>query len=157
MIPDVHYVDGIAPINGGSARSGDWGSLKYYQHVTIVVQIAMGNAATTAITVDKAKTAAGGSNSDGISITNWWKVAGVAGASDTYTKGAAATSITSAATGSGREVFVLEFDAAELGDDYDFIQVELGASSASNIVSALYIFSSPRYPASHDTAMTAIA
>lgn len=157
MIPDFHVVDGIAPIAGGSARSGDWCALRHYQHVTILIEIAMGNAATTAITVDKAKTAAGGSNSDGITITNWWKKAGAIGSADTYTKGAAGTSITSAATGSGREVFRLEFDAAELGDDYDFIQVELGSSNAANIVAAQYILSSPRYPASPDAAMTGIA
>lgn len=157
MIPPIKIIHGIAPIAGGSARSGDWGCLRNYNHVTILVYIAQGNAATTAITVDKAKTAAGGSNSDGITMNNVYLAAGDLTASDAFVKQAAAASYTSSAAGTGQSIYRIEFDAAELGDDYDFFQVELGASNAANIVAAVYILSEPRYPGDVDADMTAIA
>jgi hypothetical protein len=140
----VKFVEAIKPQTGASARSGDWISLKNYAHVTIVVQIAMGNAATTAITVDKATAVAGTGESTGINLLNWYRASGDLTASDTMTKGTAATSITTASTGSGSEVYVIEIDATELGD-FDCIQVELGSSNAANLVSAVYILSDARF------------
>ena len=137
-------VEAIKPQTGGSARSGDWVSLKNYNHITIIVQLALGNAATTAITVDKATAVDGSGNSNGITLNNWYLA--TASTSDAMTKGTAAASITTAATGSGSEIYVIEIDAAELGD-YDCVQLELGASHASNLVSATYVLSGARYAA----------
>lgn len=156
MIPNFHVVECIKPQTGGSARSGDWISLKDYNHATIIVHIAMGNAATTAITVDKGKTAAGGSNSDGITV-NWAFKATGQGTTDTYTQVTGAASFTSSATGSGSEIYRLDIDGDELGDDYDYFQLELGASNASNLVSAVAILSGPRFGGDPDAQLTAIA
>lgn len=156
MIPNFHVVECIKPQTGAGARSGDWICMKNYNHATIVVHIAMGNAATTAVTVDKAKTAAGGSNSDGITINFAYLATGQT-VTDTYTKVTGAASFTSSATGSGSEIYRLEIDAAELGNDYDFFQLELGVSNASNLVSAIAILSDPRYGGDPDDQLTAIA
>lgn len=154
LFEKIKVVDGIKPQTGGSARSGDWVSLENYGGCLIVVQIAQGAVNTTAITVDKAKTAAGGSNSDGITMNNWWKCEDTPTTADTYTKGTAAASITSSSTGSGSSVYVIDIDAAELGDGYQFLQVEAGASNASNLISATYILYDAAYPGA---AITGIA
>lgn len=145
LAENAKVVEAIKPQTGASARSGDWISLKNWHHLTIIIQIAMGNAATTAITVDKATDVSGTGNSDGITIANAYKIAVGAAASDTPAKLSSGASITSSATGSGSEIFVIELDAAELGDGYDCVQVELGSSNAANLVSALYVLSGPRY------------
>src|SRR4051794_13341861 len=98
----IRVVPAIAPIAGGSARSGDWISLKGYHGVMIVVHIAMGNAATTAITVDKATDVSGSGNSDGITMPRIYKHTGAIGAAIAYASVAAAASITSSNTGSGQ-------------------------------------------------------
>lgn len=149
MLPEqVRVVPAIAPIAGGSARSGDWVSMKGYDELTILVQIAMGNAATTAITVDKATAVDGSGNSDGITIQRAYKHTGALGAAIAYAAQAAAASFTSSATGSGQDVYLLHLTAAELGEGFDCVQVELGASNSGNIVSAMYILSGPRYSGS---------
>ena len=150
----VKVVEAIKPQTGGSARSGDWVNLENYGGCLIVVDIAQGAANTTAITVDKAKTAAGGSESTGITLTNFWYCADTPSTADTFTKGTAATSITSSSTGFGSSVYVIDLTAAELGDGYSYLQVELGSSSASNLVQATYILYDAAYPGA---AVTGIA
>src|SRR5262245_52179078 len=106
LMDHCKIVEAIKPQTGGSARSGDWVSLKNYDHLTIIVMIAMGNAATTAITVDKATDVSGGGNSDGITMQTAYKVT-AGGTGDTPTKLTAGVSITSSNTGSGSEYFVI--------------------------------------------------
>lgn len=151
IVETTRIVPAIAPIAGGSARSGDWVSFKGYKRCTIAVHIAMGNAATTTITFDKAKTVAGGSNVDGITMPRAYKHTGALGAAIAYVLQAAATSFTSSNTGSGQDLYLFDIEADELGDDYDCLQVELGASNAANIVAAWYILSGPRYAGAVDT------
>lgn len=138
-------VEAIKPQTGASARSGDWVSLKGYSHLTIIVQLALGNAATTAITVDKASAVDGSGNSDGITLNNWYK--GTPSTDDSLSKGTAGASITTSNAGAGSELYVIEIDAAELGEGYDCVQVELGQSHSGNLVSALYVLSGARYAA----------
>ena len=147
LVEQIRVVPAIAPIAGGSARSGDWVSLKGYAGVLIVVNIAMGNAATTAITVDKATAVDGSGNSNGITVNRVWKHTGAIGAAIAYAAVAAAASFTSSSTGSGQDVYLLDIRADELGD-YDCVQLELGASNSANIVSAPYLLYGPRYAGS---------
>lgn len=147
LAENIRWVSGIAPIAGGSARSGDWISLKGYEGVLMLVHIAMGNAATTAITVDKATDVSGGGNSNGITLNHAYKRTGALGGAPTWTAVTPAASITSSATGSGEDQFMIDIPASELGD-YDCVQVELGASNSANIVSAEYVLYGPRYAGS---------
>lgn len=145
-----HILPAIAHTTGGSARTGDWASLENYHKIGILVAISQGHASTTAITVDKATSNAGAGESTGITLNNWWKLEDVTVGTtvDTWTKGAAAASITTPATGSGMSYYWIEIDASELpasGVDYDHVQVELGASNASNLVQAFYFMLEPRY------------
>ena len=131
-----------------AALSGDWVSLRNYKRCMIIVHIGQNNVATTAITVDKAKTAAGGSESAGITMNNWWSLADFTQDTDAdlYTKGTAAASITSSAAGADASIYVIDVAAQELGTDYDFLQVVLGASNAANYVQATYILYNAAYP-----------
>lgn len=135
---------------GAGARSGDWGSLAKYHKVGIFVQIVQGAANTTAITVDKADDTVPTHESTGITLANWWKLEDVTigTTADTWTKGTAAASITSSATGSGESYYYIEIDADELPTttyNYNSVQVELGQSAAGNLLSAWYIMLEPRY------------
>jgi len=142
LLPEGGVIhEAIKPQTGGSARSGDWVSLKGYEKCLILVHIGQNNAATTEITVDKATDVSGTGESTGITLNNWWSAEDSAGV---YTKGTAASSITSSDTGSGSSVYLIEVRAEELGA-YDCIQVECGASNAANYISALYILYPGRY------------
>lgn len=145
-----HITPAIAHSTGGSARSGDWASLANYHKIGILVAISQGNAATTAITVDKATSTVPAGESTGITLNNWWKMEDITVGTtvDTWTKGAAAASITTPATGAGMSYYWIEIEADELpasGTNYNAVQVELGASNASNLVQAFYFMLEPRF------------
>lgn len=144
LFENIKVCEAIKPQTGANARSGDWVSLKGYDGCMIVVHIAQGAVNTTAITVDKATAVAGTGNSDGITMNNFWYCADTPTTADTFTKGTAAASITSSNTGSGSSIYVIDIKAEELGA-YDCIQLELGASNAANLVSAMYILYKGRY------------
>ena len=148
LAESIRIVPAIAPQTGASARSGDWVSLKGYDGVLIAVHIAMGNAATTAITVDKATNVSGSGNSDGITVNRVWKHTGAIGAAISYAAVTGAASFTSSSTGSGQDLYLLDIRAEELGEGYDCVQLELGASNAANLVAAEYLLYGPRYSGS---------
>ena len=141
---NAKIVPAINPQTAAGAKSGDWVSLKNYERCAIIVMITQGASDTTAITVDKATAVDGTGNSDGITINHWWELEDYAGLTEDLTKGTAAASITSSATGSAASLYVIDIAAEELGA-YDCIQVELGASSGSNVVSALYLLYNGRW------------
>jgi len=144
LFENSHICEAIKPQTAAGAKSGDWVSLKGYDGCLILVQIAQGNAATTAITVDKATEVAGSTTSDGITMNNWWYLLDTPTTASIWTKGTAAASITSSATGTGSSLYAIEIKAAELGA-YDCIQLELGASDVANVVAASYILYNGRY------------
>ncbi|MDO8472823.1 MAG: hypothetical protein Q7T05_03295 [Dehalococcoidia bacterium] len=144
LMENLRICEGIKPATAAGAKSGDWVSLKGFERLLILVHIAQGNAATTAITVDKATLVDGTGNSDGITMNNWWKLVDTPQTADTWVKGTAAASITSSATGTGSSLYAIEIAASELGA-YDCVQVELGASNAANVVSAAYLLSNARF------------
>lgn len=157
LIDEIHVCESIKPQTGGSARSGDWISLHNYRGVLFVIHIAQGAANTTAITFDKAKTSAGGSNSDGITFIKAASLADTPTTADTYTAVTSAASITSSNTGSGSSIYLVDITAEELGEGYDFVQLELGSSSASNLVSAVALLYGPRYEVKPALQQTGIA
>lgn len=142
---NVKIVEAIKPQTGASARSGDWVSLKNHRKCAIVVQIAMGNAATTAITVDKATSVSGTGESTGIAFGPYWANT-TTQSTDTLTRtgSSSTTSITSSSAGTGAELYVIQINAEDLGN-FDCVQVELGASNAANLVSATYYLYEPRF------------
>ena len=146
----VKIVPGIAYATGAGARTADRVSLENYQRVAILVQIYQTAVQTTAITVDKVTAATSGTESTGITMSNWWKCEDVTAGTtaDTWTKGTAAASITSSSTGSGTSYYLIDIGADELsaaGVDYDFVECELGASAGGNLLWVTYFLYNPRY------------
>ena len=157
MMEQVKIVPGLEHEIGSGAGTADRVSLEGYAKAGILVQIYQGHNATTAITVDKHTAASGGTESTGITLSNWWKLEDFVNGTtaDTWTKGTAAVSITSKATASvgSSSYYFIEIDADELRTvtssvDYKFIEVETGISNALNFVWVTYFLFGPRYAGS---------
>lgn len=157
----------------GAAIAGDWISLKNYRKCLILLHEMRGaNATATVFRVDKATAVAGTNQSTGITMNNFWYAQDVAsttgdvggtaaatvGATDTWTKGTAATSFTGSTTQSVGQWYAIEVDAGELPDssyDYDCIQLQIVSSNGAHYLSAWYVLYDPRY--SEDLTASAIA
>lgn len=145
----------------GAAIAGDWISMKHYKKCLILVHEMRGaNATATVLRVDKATSVAGADQSTGITLNNFWQVKDLAsvtgdvgasalvGASDTWTKGTAAASITSEVTQSVGEWYAIEIDGSELWSstaDYDCIQLQVVSSNGAHYLSAWYILYEPKF------------
>ncbi len=146
----VKVVPALSHQTGAGARTADRVCLKNYAGCAILLSIYQGNAATTAITVDKDTAAGGGTESAGITLNNFWycQDVTVGTTADTWTKGTAAASITSSATGSGTSYYLIDIQADELpegGVDYDFLELNCGTSNSANYLNAVYLLYGPRY------------
>lgn len=146
----AHIAPAISHQTGGSARSGDRVNMENYHKVGILLSILQASASTTAITVDISTAATGGSSKTGISLANWWKMEDVTvgTTADTWTKGTAATSITSSSAGAGTSYYYIEIDADECydsGTNYPFVELKCGTSNSGNYLNAVYLMLYPRY------------
>lgn len=154
LFEKVKVCECFKPLTLDAAGTGDWINLENYGGALIILHITQGGAETNAITIDKAKTAGGGSESTGITINNFWYCADTPQTADTFTKGTAATSITSSNTTSGSSLYVIDLTAAELGDGYSYFQVNCAISAATDIGSCVAILYDAAYPGA---AVTGIA
>ena len=159
LFENVHVVPAIAT-QTGAAIAGDWVKLTNYNKCLILLCEQRGaNATTTVFRVDKAKTAAGGDQSTGITMSNYWKVedmattagdiggtaAATVGVTDVWTKGTAGTSYEGSATQSVTSWYAIEVAAEELGDDFDWLQLQIVSSNAAHRLTAFYVLYEPRY------------
>lgn len=144
MFERLDIREGWKPATMGSGAASDWISLKDYAGALAIITITQGNASEGDITVDKAKTSAGGTNSDGITVKHLWS--NVDTPTGDWTKAAAAAAFNTSATGSGSSLYVVEIRAEDLGDDYDYFRVNLASSSASNISACTIVCYGARYP-----------
>jgi hypothetical protein len=171
LFENVHVVPAIAT-QTGAAIAGDWVKLTNYNKCLILLCEQRGaDANTTAFRVNKAKTAAGGSVSTGISLANHWYVEGAAtttgdigataaatvGVTDVWTKDAAATSHTGVATQNVTSWYAIEVAAEELGDGFNWLQLNITASNAAHRLTAFYVLYEPRYARAGDKQATEIA
>ncbi|SDE20996.1 hypothetical protein [Desulfuromonas thiophila] len=130
-------VEAIAPQAGGSAVDGDYVSLKHCTRAIVAVSLTQGNAATVALTLEKA-TAVDGTGSTAITTAaKLWANEDTA-AGDTLTRQTDAVAFTTSAAVKNKQV-IFEIDPVTLGDGYDCICVKAGASNAANIVQATYL------------------
>jgi hypothetical protein len=144
MLEELHICEGWKPKTMASGATGAWVDLEGYSGCLIIVHIAQGAVNTTALTVNKAKAIGGTSPSNGITMNNWAKCEDAPLTADTFTKGTAAASITTSGTGSGSSIYLIDIQAADLGDYFTCIQCAAGSSSASNIASCDYLLYGPR-------------
>jgi len=135
-IDKIKFVDAIEP-QAGAAIAGNWISLKNVLKVLVVVQIAQGAANTVAITIEKAPLVDGASNVAIDVVVPIWSNLDSA-ASDDFVKRTNAVNYTTDA-GVKNKIVVFEIDPSILGAGYAAINVNTGASNASNITSAHYL------------------
>lgn len=170
LFENVHIVPAFQD-QTGAAIAGDWVCLKNYRGCLILAHEMRGADATaTVLRVDKATAADGTDQSTGITLNNFWYVQDLAsvtgdvgastgvGASDTWTKGTAATSITGSTTQSKGQWYAIDVKASELPNstaEYDWLQIQVVSSNAAHYISAWYVLYDPRY--AEDLTPSAIA
>lgn len=147
-----HVVNVLPPIDISGGKDGDRFSMENYGHATIIIQVGVSAAAWTAVTVKECNAASGGTaNAIGFSYYAETTDSGdTLGARTTV----AATGITSPSA-NNNIMYVIEIDASQLTDGYQWIELNLTNGSNSVIASAVAILSGSRY--ANDQSETAIA
>ena len=139
-VETTKYVIAFDPVDiSGSAQAGDWICLRDYTHVVVLIEVGAG-ATAAAVTLDQA-TSSTGAGSKTLGLSEYW----LGGATDALTK-TTVTSDTFNITTASR-LHVIEVDAADLDqdNDFDWMQIDVAASTASKIVGATYILMGCRY------------
>jgi hypothetical protein len=142
FVEELKIVSAIKP-QAGAAITGDYISMRDCGRVGVLVHINQAAANTVAITIEQAKTAAGGSSTALVKTVPIYANEDC-DASDTMVKKTDAVSFTTSAAIKTKTV-LFQIDSIDLTDGYDFITVKTGASNAGNITSAEYILSDLRY------------
>ena len=137
QVDKLKVVEGIAPATDASGSTGKYVSLKNVVKATVIVSIAQGAANTVGISLEQSTHVAGTGHTAITNVVPIWSNLDT-GTSDTLVSGTAAVNYTTdAATES--KIVVFEVNPAELDAGYDVLNVVLGASSGSNIASAVYL------------------
>lgn len=153
-------VVGLVPYDMvASSSSGDFVSLKNYNHIAIVF---IKDAGTTdedaTITIQQA-TAVAGTSAKSLTFTDYYIKDGTQTSVGTFTKTTQTAAATVTATGENEQLIVVEFDADSLDVDnaFDCIRatVAVPGSTSGSYGTVLYILSEPRYAA--ETMPSAIA
>jgi len=148
-------------INGLSAADGNYISMKNYNHATIIVLIGA-CAATASMTIKRATTVAGGS----AEAWTGWDYAMVNANASAYnaedasdTENFTLTAVTSYTKATGttpNQVWVVEFDAIDLGGGaWDCFSINFTDPGNADIVGAVAILTGARYTGAGTNAPTA--
>lgn len=146
-----HVVNILPPIDITGGVVSDVFSLKNHAHATIIVQIGVSAAAFTALFVEKC---------DDFVPTTHTDIAFAVYKEETDSGDTLGSRVAVAATGlvpsaNNNIMYVIEIDAAELGDGYPNLRLEITNGVNSVIASAVAILSGARYAG--DQSATAIA
>lgn len=145
LIENMSIIEAIAPATGAADLSGDYISMKNAEHVTVLVHITQGNAAVVPITINQAKTVAGGSAKVLEKAVPIWLTADCA-ASDIPARQTDDVDFTTDATLKHKIVaFEIPAEALDVDNGFTAIQVVAGGSNAANIIAAQYIVTKRRY------------
>lgn len=144
LVEGAKIVEAMAPATDAAGRTGDYVSLKNASRVFVVVHLTQGNAATVALTLEKATAVAGTGSTAITSVVPIWSNLDTA-TSDTLVRRTDAVSYTTDAALKNKMV-VFDVDAASLGGDYTCLVVKTGASNVANITQAMYYLVGERYP-----------
>lgn len=145
LIENASIIEAIAPAAGGSELAGDYVSLKNAEHVTVLVHINQGNAATVALTLNQAKAVAGTSAKALATPVPIWLTADCA-SSDLPARQTDDVDFTTSDTLKHKLVaFEVPAEALDVSGGFNCLQVVAGASNAANIIAAQYIVSKRRY------------
>ena len=146
-----HIVNILPPVDITGGVTGDVFSMANHSHATIIVQVGVSAAAFTKIIVNECTDfAATGVTAIAYSVYKEETAAG-------DTLGARTAVLAAGLTPSANDniFYVIELDAAELSDGYNFVQLSLTNGVNSVIASAVAILSGARYAGTESS--TAIA
>jgi hypothetical protein len=146
-----HIVNILPPIDITGGVTGDVFSMENYAHATILVQVGVSAAAFTKIILNECTSLAGaGATAIAHSIYKEETDSG-------DTLGARTAVLAAGTTPSANDniFYVIELDASELSDGYNFVELSLTNGANSVIASAVAILSGSRY--AEEQSATAIA
>lgn len=150
LAEEAHFVNALAPVDiDGGATSDAW-KMTRHSHATILIQLGVTGAAST-VTVEKC-TAADGTGATAIAFAVYKEETA---AGDTLgARVSASASGFSTSTNDG-VFYVIEIDAAELGESYEWLRVAFSDPGAATFGSCAVILSGTRY--AKEESVTAIA
>lgn len=146
-----HVVNILPPVDISGGVLSDIFSMKNFAHATIIIQIGASAAAFTKIILNKGTTFVTGS---GVAMAHSiYKEETALG--DTLGERTAVLAAGTTPSANDNIMYVIEIDAAELGEDYSTLELSLTNGVNSVIASAIAILSGARY--GQDQSPTAIA
>jgi hypothetical protein len=140
-----HIVQALNPATDAAGRNGDWVNLKNAHKAYIIAHIAQGNAATVALSIQKAQDIAGTGATNITANVRIWAALDAA-TTDVLVEQAQALNFTTDAALKNK-VVVFEIDPASLGEAFPVIRVVTGASNVANLTQAVYVLTPTRYSA----------
>jgi hypothetical protein len=146
-----HIVNILPPIDITGGKNGDVFDMKNYAHATIIIQVGVSAAAFTKIILNEC-TSLAAANATAIAHSVYKEETALGDTLGARTAVAAAGTTPSA---NDNIFYVIELDASELSDGYNFVELSLTNSANSVIGSAVAILSGARYAG--DQSPTAIA
>jgi hypothetical protein len=140
---ECHVVNILPPIDITGGVYGDVFNMENYAHATIIVQVGVSAAAFTKIILNECVDLTGHSGTAVAIEHSIYKEETAAG----DTLGARTAVLAAGTTPSANDniMYVLELDAAELADGYNFVELEITNGANSVIASAIAILSGARY------------
>jgi len=142
FIKNNKIIQGAGPADiNGSGLTGDYVSMKNYNHCTVILNFGAIGAANT-VTLKQA-TDVSGTSEKALSFTEYFKKEGTS--TDTFTRATCSSTFNTGTT--SNSVYVVEIDANDLDVDngFDCLRVNIADPGASTIVGVTYILSEPRY------------
>jgi hypothetical protein len=146
LVDNVGIEAAAVPIDTtGAAVTGDYYSLKNYNHITFIIVQGAWAGGTPAVTLKQATDVAGTSEK-ALSFTKYWVKTGLTGT--TYTETAVSSDTFNLAATANR-ITVIEVDAATLDTNNGFDCVRVGIASPganADLICVVAILSGARYP-----------
>lgn len=136
-----HYVNALPPIDiNVSAQTSDAWTMAKHSHVSILLSCGVVGAATT-LTLEEC-TAADGSGATAIGFAYY---AELTASGDTTGARTTATASGFATATTNNVYYVIELDAAELSDGYDWLRVQLTDPGTATVAGVSAVLSGSRY------------
>lgn len=136
-----HIVNILPPVDISAGKTGDVFTMEAHSHATIIIQIGVSAGAFTKILLYECTSfAAAGATAIGFSVYKEETAAG-----DTLGARTAVTSAGLTPSANDNIMYVIELDAAELSDGYQYVQLSLTSTTQSIIASAVAILTGARY------------
>lgn len=142
---EAPVVELMAPAADAAGRTGAYVSLKNAARAFLIVHVTQGNAATIALTVNQATSAAGGGSKAITHAVPIWANLDAA-TSDTLARATDAVSYTTDA-GLKNKIVIFQIDPEHLdvAGGFDYVTVITGASNLANITAALAVLTDLRF------------